>query len=353
MSKIIVPQEQQDAIIDLYVNKYYGLGRIKNTLNLPFSLSVIQRVLKENNIHIRTFEEAKVGSPRIEVPQELQNQIIALYEQGYGLDRIVESLKLTFSFDKVRSILIDNGVHIRNVKESAYVKLMPDLRKYPINDNYCLESHNGAWLLGFIAADGYLPTTKGAKNKIVITLQRADEDILHMIAQEIKYMGPIYQYNQKLNDKEYPVSSLSFTSKKLREQIEKYGIKNNKTFEFNQIPDLPNEYKIDFIRGFFDGDGSIYESNRRIGSSFSSASFNLLDEIQQFLQQNFDIKGRNISGTNRKHIIYDLRYHKEDTYKLGIAFYNNDHIALPRKKKKFFELYSKKITPTSLNTPKE
>ena len=47
--------------------------------------------------------------------------------------------------------------------------LYRDIRN-PIDDDYVLESHNGAWLLGFVAADGYLPITRGAKNKIVIAL---------------------------------------------------------------------------------------------------------------------------------------------------------------------------------------
>jgi len=72
MSKIIVPQELQNKIIDLYVNKQYGLGRIKKELDTPFGPSVIKRILVEHDIHIRTFEEAKVGNPEIEVPQELQ-----------------------------------------------------------------------------------------------------------------------------------------------------------------------------------------------------------------------------------------------------------------------------------------
>jgi hypothetical protein len=85
---------------------------------------------------------------------------------------------LPFGFDKVKSILKDNNIKIRNVQESAQVKNMPDLRKYKINDDYNFESHNGAWILGFIAADGYLPITNGAQNRITISLQRRDEEVL-------------------------------------------------------------------------------------------------------------------------------------------------------------------------------
>ena len=62
---------------------------------------------------------------------------------------------------------------------------MPDLRKYSINDNYNFQSHNGAWILGMFASDGYLPITKGAKNRMILTLQRRDEDCLFLIKKEL------------------------------------------------------------------------------------------------------------------------------------------------------------------------
>ena len=182
LTKKIVPKEHQEIIIDLYVNKQYGIQKVIKCLkeqNLLYGERVIKRVLQENNVHIRNFNEAKVGCYKMEVPQELQDKIIDLYvNKGFGLDKIATMLQTNFSFDKVRSILVDNGVHIRNVQESAQVKVMPDLRQYQINDNYNFQSHNGAWILGVFAADGYLPITKGAKNRMVLTLQARDEDCL-------------------------------------------------------------------------------------------------------------------------------------------------------------------------------
>jgi hypothetical protein len=35
------------------------------------------------------------------------------------------------------------------------------------------------------ASDGYLPITKGAKNRIILTLQRRDEDCLSLIKEEL------------------------------------------------------------------------------------------------------------------------------------------------------------------------
>lgn len=192
MAKIEVPKELQEQIIDLYINKKYTRKKIKIKLNLSFGDSVIKRILEENSITIRSNPGAqKGGRKKQKVDNEIQKQIIDLYNKGYGLEKIVKELNLPFGFDKVRTILQDNGIHIRNVKESAQVKTMPDLRKYKINDNYNFESHNGAWILGFIAADGYLPITKGAQNRVTITLARKDEDVLYKIAEELEYNGKI------------------------------------------------------------------------------------------------------------------------------------------------------------------
>ena len=339
MKKIQVPQELEEQIINLYVYKTYTRKQIKEELNLPFGDSVIKRILEEHNITIRSNPGAKKGGRKKEnVSKEIQQEIIDLYKKGYGLSKIVEELKLPFSFDKVRSILQENNIHIRNIKESAQAKEMPDLRKYKINDNYNFESHNGAWILGFIAADGYLPITKGAKNKVVITLARKDEEILKRIAEELEYTGTIFQFESN----GFPASSLSFTSKQLREKIENYGIGNNKTFRLHSLPKISEEYLIDFIRGFFDGDGSIYEpKGKKINMSITCASFNFLKEIIQFLHKKYSLSMPIINSQVRVHTIYDIRYYVKDSVVLGNLFYNNDYLALARKKNHFLEIKKK------------
>lgn len=339
MSKITVPKELEEQIINLYVHKTYTRKQIKTELNLPFGDSVIKRILKENNVPIRTNPGAqKGGRKKQEVDIETQKQIIGLYNKGYGLSKIVQELNLPFSFDKVRTILQDNNIHIRNVKESAQVKEMSDLRKYKVNDDYNFESHNGAWILGFIAADGYLPITRGAKNKVVITLARKDEEILERIAQEIEYTGNIIQFDNN----GFPSSSLSFTSKSLRQKIEKYGIGNNKTFRLDKLPNLPEKYMIDFIRGFFDGDGSIFEpQGKKINMNLVCASFNYLKEIAKFLHDKYQLSMPTIHSQTRIHTIYDIRYYVRDSIVLGNLFYDNDYLALARKKNHFLQIKEK------------
>lgn len=339
MSKIIVPQELQEQIVDLYVNKKMTRKKIKSELNLPFGDSVIKRILLENNVEIRSNPGAqKGGRKKTVVDQEIQNQIIELYNKGYGLEKIVKTLNLPFGFDKVRSILIENNIHIRNVQESAIVKEFPDLRKYSINDNYVLESHNGAWLLGFIAADGYLPNTRGAKNRVTITLARKDEEVLYLIKDELEYTGQIYQFKAGENA-QYDSSSIAFTSKKIRENIEKYGIVNNKTFKLKELPNLPKEYLIDFIAGFFDGDGSVYyKKNHGMAMTICCASYDFLENIRNFLHEEYGVNKVTIHSYWREHEIFEIRYGKYDSLKLGKLFYENNYLRLPRKREKYYSL---------------
>lgn len=359
-NKIIVPQELQKKIIELYTENGYGLGKIKKELGLSWGQSIIKRVLKENNIHLRSYSEAKCGRYKQEVSSEIQDKIIKLYKKGYGLDRIVTELQLPFSFDKVRSVLQDNNIHIRNVQESRQVQIFPELRKYRINDNYNFQSHNGAWILGFFAADGYLPISKGAHNRLTISLARKDEDVLYLMANELEYTGPIRQF---MAQDTYPTSALAFTSKKIRQEFEKYGLCNNKTFKLHSLPkNLPDDFILDYIRGYFDGDGCIYKSTgKHLAMNLISVNKDFLEDINNYLHNKLGVTKVNILSQKRKSIIYQITYHAEDSLIIGNAFYNNNYLSLPRKKAHFLELKeayinykkNKKISPTRLNTPKE
>ena len=63
---------------------------------------------------------------------------------------------------------------------------------------------------------------------------------------------------------------------------------------------------IDFIAGFFDGDGSIYEpaDYHKIKMNITCASHTFLEEIIDFLFQEYNIPKPSVRETIRKHIIY-------------------------------------------------
>lgn len=335
MGKMIkVTKQQREKIVHFYVDEKMGVEAVKRAIGVKWDAKVIKRILKEEGIKLRP---TYGGRKKIQVPRETQLRIIEAYNKGWGLDKIVRELNLDFSFDKVKSVLKDNNVHIRNVQEAHEVMTVKDLRKFPVNDDYNLLSHNGAWLMGFIAADGYLPITKGARNRIVITLAEKDEDILHLIAKELEFNGNIAKYDVHLGEKTYKEVSLAFASKKIRQQLESYGIVNNKTFKLHHLPNIPKEYMLDFIAGYFDGDGSL---GRCIdGSLFwniTSANKDFLEEIMLFLHNEYGLSFKKIYTDKNA---YSLRYwKKEEVLKAGALLYENDYLRLPRKRKKYYSI---------------
>lgn len=345
--KVEVSQELLKQIIDCYVNKQLSLEKTIHELKLPFGRNPLKRILTENGVRIRTYKEAYNSGIKVSIEKDTVNEIIKLYNNGYSIERIQKELIQYFSTDKIKAILLENNISLRTLEESMQVKVQFEERKFPVFDDYCLESHNGAWLLGFIAADGYLPMTKGAKNRIVISLAEKDREILEKIAKEIKYDGEIKRYLAP--DQIHYFVSLAFTSKKIRQQIESYGIINNKTFKLRHLPNIPKEYMIDFIRGFFDGDGSIYAIDRPTSPlriSITCASYDFLEEIAIFLEENLKVAHKNL---NRDHNNYCISYGHNDSKKICDAFYNNNFISLKRKKDKYYEI----INSTRLNIPQE
>lgn len=339
--KIEVSQELMDQIIDSYVNQQLSLQKTLAKLQLPFSLKTLKRLLTEQGVHIRTYKEAANQGIRGSVPKDIQNQIISLYKRGYSIERIQKELSLFYSNDKIQKTLKENQIRLRTPEEARKCQMLSETRKYLVNDAYCLESHNGAWILGMFASDGYLPNTKGAQNRLVLSLAVKDKEILHRIKEELQYEGPIKTY--MASDGAHQFASLAFTSKVLREQFENYGIVNNKTLLLNELPKLPDEYMIDFIRGYVDGDGSIMQKGKQPKIQITCASKRFLENMQNYIVDKYQIK----SNIRPDHGAFDLVFNGTESKKLGLLMYDNDYLALKRKKEKFFEI----ITPTSLNTP--
>ena len=334
MKIVEVTKQQRQEIVYLYNEKGYGIEKVKKEMGLSLGYEKVKQILKEEGVHLRNFTEAKVGRYEQEVSREVELRVIEAYSKGWGLDKIVDKLKLPFSFDKVRSILKKNGVHIRDNKEAYQVCEKVELRKYLLNDNYDLLSHNGAWLMGFIAADGYLPNTKGARNRIVITLAKKDEEILYRVAEDLEFTGNLHDYVYTLGTTHIE-TSLAFASKTIRNKLESYGIVNNKTYKLEHLPDIPDESMIDFIAGYFDGDGSVYKKHKGLACNFTCASKQFLIEINDFLVRYLNLH-EDCGRIRSDHNVFQLRYYRqEDVFKILSAFYDNDYLRLQRKKDRY------------------
>lgn len=181
------------------------------------------------------------------------------------------------------------------------MKLHPN-RKYFIDENYFefINSEEKAYWLGWIASDGHL-SKKGTF--FSLSLQHSDEHILEKFSKLLsvgvrKY--PIRSINAKFGH----VASLTITSRAMVCHLKKHlgipmqiGAKD----KLVQFPELVTEqFKWAFLRGLFEGDGSISKpTNKRkaLYASLTSCSPQMKRSIQVLFGQRTP---KELSATNIK-----------------------------------------------------
>lgn len=215
-------------------------------------------------------------------------------------------------------------------------------RIYDLNENYFREeSANMYYILGFLYADGYV--AKGSY--IRINLARRDRHLLEDIKEEMGFSGHVKDIISRASGKEYESSYISIGSKPLIEDLLSLG-KGHLKEETMNMDLIPEEYELDFIAGFFDGDGSVKPRKQvhkkknsvtyQIISVIGTKSYSILDDIQTRLQK-YGLRKKNINGTNKN--MYEITYSTMDSYKLYDLFYRKreGNIYLHRKKRRFEE----------------
>ena len=138
-------------------------------------------------------------------------------------------------------------------------------------------------------------------------------------------------------------------SAKIKQDLIKYGVIPNKT-GFAKIPNkLDKRFYPDFIRGYFDGDGSIYEDNA-VGLSFVSHNMEILQDILDALEE-LGVPPVTIHEYNSRKGNYYIRYRTKSALKIYEIFYRNKNcFKLQRKYDKFTEIVQKKKDSTRLRT---
>lgn len=247
--------------------------------------------------------------------------------------------------------------------------------KYTYNIDFFekIDTEEKAYWYGFILADGYVAENDKARSR-ELSIQLAVRDIEHLKKFNKSIGGNVEvsiftKKGESLVKKDHKMCAIRLYSKKIVKDIEKYGCVPNKTYKDLHIPDIDENLIIHFIRGFFDGDGSICLDKSRkkekdwVRCDFTNASLTLLNEIREYL---YSVGIRSYicceSKKNGSTIpIYRLLITcRTDAYEFLEMLYNDATIFLDRKhnfyaeKKKDLELeerYLKKRRITQLKLP--
>lgn len=205
---------------------------------------------------------------------------------------------------------------------------------YTYNMNYFNEwSNNMAYILGLIAADGNV-----CNGTFKIALKSTDYDILEKVKNELGYSGSLKYETNKCKGKEYRSVVLSIHRMEIIDALKTYNITANKSFTIKMPDNIPNEFIIDYIRGYFDGDGCVglqypgKTQTAQIRTRICSGSRVLLEQFRDYLVK---CGLRCVTVTN-KFNIFEICYSTKNSLVLYDMFYNNSNaLYLDRKKEKF------------------
>lgn len=210
-------------------------------------------------------------------------------------------------------------------------------RKFFFNEHYfdCIDSQSKAYILGFIYADGCNDTNAGS---LIIEIQKRDINILEKIKKELEYTGDIkttFHYNSKETPTEY--KKLVLHSKYMSKKLTEIGVTKNKTHTVTYPNFLKSDLNIHFIRGYFDGDGTINYSKTQNYYTFSLifASHPIADSIKLILDSYND--RYNMNETIYKNCKKLTTYRTDFILQFKKILYENATIFMDRKFNKFAE----------------
>ena len=305
-------------VINLY-QQGKSISEIARTQNM-YNYRSIQKILKEAKIPIRGGRKKKSLTPEqlkdIKKLRQEQNISIKELAQLYNLDR-----------ETMANLLKDNDIEKKsNNKINCNIK-----------EDYfeVIDEPNKAYILGLLLTDGCVDNSRG-NGRIRLALQKQDVEILEKIKKILGVETKLYE--DKRGNGMY---SLEFSSKKIFEDLQKYSIIPNKTYNTTNLPtNIPNEFIIDFLRGMFDGDGTLtYSDDKsrdvtfRLSSHFESICYDyqiLIDKLIGKTEHNKIFCAKDVwncawRGYKQVLSILDILYKDADLY-------------LDRKYQKYLEL---------------
>lgn len=249
---------------------------------------------------------------------------IKLYEQYHNASKVAKELNISVNTVikrfKILGIQMDSHSHLK-FDEHVFDKI---------------DSEEKAYWLGFIYADGYVRTQKDTDKhaRYDFELSLSEHDVNHLYKFD-KFMKTntlnVKIGISKYNGKEFKRCRWSVGNKNLWTQLNNKGVVPQKSLilTFPTENQVPKEFQKAFIRGYFDGDGSI--STKETSKSVLSVQ---LIGTQDFLEKVLEILNINAN-------VHLVNSSSQKTYNISLAIqkgtdflnqiYSNATIYLDRK----------------------
>lgn len=218
---------------------------------------------------------------------------------------------------------------------------MSGVRKYSLNENFFETIDIGvkAYWVGFLAADGYLD-----RNRARVHLSQAIKDInvLEVFKKHLEANHPVHDRETRSNGKRHLSGKISITSEKLYLDLISKGVVPRKSLILEPPIGVPNSLVNHWIRGYFDGDGSVFIRRSRPRQKRISITGTL--RVLKFIQDKLGGLGY-IHDIRPRAQVHRFQIGKrEDIKRFADYIYGDATVFLERKRKIFDLILSEEVT---------
>lgn len=251
--------DYRDEIIKMY-NSGIGSYKISKTLNI--SKPTILRFLRKN----------------VEVRESTRDDNNLLKDKK----DLVEELFKTKNMTQIAKIVGHTEPNVQKLLKKYGHDTYKYKCKYSIDEDFfkVIDTPDKAYILGWIYSDGNVMK----KGKIRISIQEGDKHILEEIKNKMKYTGEI-MYKKPKNSRCKPQSLLNIDRVDMAYDLIKLGAVPNKSLilTFPTSEQVPEHLLNHFIRGVFDGDGSISIKKNKYLSCAITSTFSFCNSLSNYL----------------------------------------------------------------------
>jgi intein-encoded DNA endonuclease-like protein len=301
-----ISEDDKDFIINYYNN--HG-NLIELAKKYKCGQGIIRKKLQIWGIEKRKyFRESKVLKGCDQEIIDLYFKKWNLYKMAKYMDVHPETITRKIKELNLDTSQIPNGTKIYNVNHDFFGQI---------------DTEEKAYLFGLWMADGGI-----YKNRI--NLSMADLDIMEKAKNCLQYTGPLRHTPSKFNNKIF--HQLEIYSKKLFNDLNNKGCVPNKSlmlkFPYEYIPENLIRH---FLRGMFDGDGSIYRNK----AGYFHISLTGTREICEGFSKYSNLEGHYCHPNKKceKKNTWSWRLWKiKEVYYFLDLLYSNSNIYLNRKK---------------------
>ncbi|OGE64457.1 hypothetical protein A3J13_01985 [Candidatus Daviesbacteria bacterium RIFCSPLOWO2_02_FULL_36_8] len=261
--------------------------------------------------------------------------------------------QITHPWTSEEIIFLEKNIHKLTYKEMSklisrspasiqskirYLPFQQKIKKHPVNSDFFKKwSPEMTYILGFIGADGNI-CHSGRAHTLHIACD--DKDVIEKIKQIMKYEGPIHLKPRPNGKISY---SLRICDPIIFNDLNKLGVTERKSLTFTP-PKISLQLTKHFLRGYFDGDGTVYLCNLKYPSKLRvkiyTASLNMGKYLHQTLKKALGdlYKGSILTYmAHQKTPYYVTHMGHHAAVKLFDYMYTDATIYLDRKHQKFLE----------------